>query len=184
MFSNDVANSLGISPKLVNITDIRAGSIIVNFDLLATSTTGAHSASQLSSKMASMIQDTSSPLYTGSVTSTVDRSYAPVTPSPTLPLGGSTMDGDGEKEDSMMMIIIIAASGGVCALSLCGFGVFCCLSFKSDPDGDGQVVLAMVQGSWIGRHWSCLYASEMPKYTLPRHSEIHLHASDAYLTYL
>ena len=83
-FTTDLANALVTSPYLitpVNYVSDGKTSVVVSFELLATSTSGPQSSSELENRFETAVNDKNSMLYSGKVTHAVDNTY--VAPVPT-----------------------------------------------------------------------------------------------------
>eukprot|EP00937_MAST-01D_sp_MAST-1D-sp2_P000111 g111.t1 len=75
-FTADLSTALGIDPSRVVITGIVAGSVIVTFEILPSESQAEPLVTELVSSLEAQVADTSSALYTGSVTAQTDSTKA------------------------------------------------------------------------------------------------------------
>jgi hypothetical protein len=71
-FARDISDAMGIDKDRVVVTNIRAGSILVDFEILSSGSPNADEADALKKTLENQLSDPHSKLYAGDVTSQVD----------------------------------------------------------------------------------------------------------------
>ena len=113
-FAADIASSLHMSASNVIVTNILPGSIKVEFELIGSST---NDVLDKVTNLAQMVSDPQSALYTGTVTASVDASFAPtiidISSVDTTLTQSSASSSSGMDETSIIAIAVSCAVGAL-----------------------------------------------------------------------